>query len=132
MTLTWDDISAMTNEKLRIAIALRNGWEKCARHDDSVMLVKKDAFLFGDIADDGRKINLFGNVVPDWTGNLDTAFDLLNKALANDETMKVEITSVYQFWHVRIRSGIRAFSAEDPSLAVAICRAWLCWKDGLS
>lgn len=107
------DISTLEGQDLRDAIAAAKGWQRMEDRSGVVYWRTQD----------GRDVH--PAYLPKWDSSLAAAFGLLSgyeytiESMSNGEILVV---------HLYTKADYDVVTAEDPSLAIAICRAWLAMK----
>lgn len=132
--MTTRDIMQMTPAELREAIAKAKGYECKHGYMDKACINPKDYW----VTPEGR----LTSVLPDWPTDIADAWNLVEEIRAHGDEIRLDTDrngsgeDVITVVALRFRGDGRGTGwnsvaiAEAPTPALAICRAWLMWKDG--
>ena len=119
----------MTNDEIRIKIAKLKGWRVYDPKD-------YNGQLFGTSPE-----GVFYSALPDWPGEMSPAWSLVEEARKAEVGVMIHnsltILPVPDIWSYTCAfydpiggPHHKTYSAEAETAAMAICLAWLAWKEG--
>lgn len=110
--MTHDEIAKLDAAQLRLAIAEEYGWK------DMQMVYPEDPEYYAWHAEKWVR-------VPDWPRDIAAAWDLVEEVRAAGGAIYIDCL---EDWRCLIEHNYEYYDYTDPSALIAICRAWLMWK----
>lgn len=131
--MTRDEILSLTPERLRAEIAKRKGYVIGSGPMDSAAKYSGCKWW---TAPDGRRTS----VIPDWTSDITAAWELVEEMNNSEEGLsdlwygtvcgKLGWIYTFRFYFMgAYKHGATELIASSDTAPLAICRAWLMWKE---
>ena len=129
MTLTRDEVLAMTHDQLRVEIARDRGYTVCAAKFFDVFELILDGRV---LAISSNKQNAWHNT-PNWPTSIADTWELVEDVNAHGYTVNIQIdhTGVTAYFTERGAISIEPvhFMEYGNTASIAICRVWLLWNE---